>query len=315
MKRKTTNSPYPVLYPLGEEYLSEQGYKDASFDVAGDPEVTIDSLTHNIWIKFDFVLDEGTLKSLVDNGDALFYVNVECGLTYYRKPIVQADEHFELEIPYAEVSGSLEIFVGVIAAKDIKNFQASGFADRFGKATFDIDKGDILAAGTGWSVELEELDGEATPYIYVARDESEADHNTLWVDWSTDVLTVYLQKELYDIYYNRARGGKFKTTIMALVMKPAILSALQKEIWSNRIAHGDGETEAGEEDGVDTQGKRWLRKLNGLLQRVMERDGYTWDINAVSIDDDRGPNTLSFAVERLLNEPLKNAMKAINDKQ
>jgi hypothetical protein len=314
MKRKTTNSPYPVLYPLGEEYLSEQGYKDASFDVAGDPEVTVDSVTHNIWIKFDFVLDEGTLKSLVESGDALFYVNVECGLTYYRKPIIQADEHFELEIPYSEVSGSLEIFVGVIAAKDIKSFHAAGFADRFGNVTFDIDKGDILAAGTGWSVELEELDGEATPYIYVARDESEDDHNALWVDWSNDVLTIYLQKELYDIYYNRAKGEKFKSILMALVMKPAILSALQKEIWNARVANGDTVDETAEEDGVDTQGKRWLRKLNVLLQRVMEREGYTWDIDAVSLDDDREPNTLSFAVERLLNEPLKNAMKAISEK-
>lgn len=307
MKRKTTNSPYPILYPRGEEYVSEQGYNDASFDVAGDPEVTVDPATHNLWVRFDFELGEGTLKSLVEKGDAWYYVNIECSRTYYRKPLLQTGDHFELEIPYYDVSGSIEIFVGIVAAKDIKEFHAVGFSDRFGNTKFDIEKGDILAVGTGWNVELEELDGDVTPYIYVAEDQSDEDHSALWVDGSNDILTVYLAKELYEIYYNRAKSDKFKNIIMALVMKPAILSALQKEIVR---AHGTGE----EEPAIDTQGRRWLRKLDGLLQHVMERDGYSWDVNSVKVDEDRGPNTLAFAVEHIMADPLKKSLKDINDK-
>lgn len=306
MKRKTTNSPYPILYPAGEEYNSEQGYTNAMFDVAGDPEVSIDEATHNLWIKFDFSLAESTLKNLVADGTALYYVNVECGRTYYRKPVVQSAEHFEFEIPYTDVSGSLEIFVGIVAAKDIKAFHAPGFADRFGAATFDLNKGDILAAGTGWNVELEELDGDVTPYIYVARDETEG-RNSLWVDGSNDELTIYLNKDVYDIYFNRANIDKFKNVIMALVMKPAILSALQTEILRVKSSGDD-------DMPVDVQGKRWLRKLNGLIAQVMERDGYSWDINTVRIDEDREPNTLGFAVSKVLSEPLGKAMGDINEK-
>ena len=307
MKRKTTNSPYPILYPQGEEYLSEQGYNDASFDAAGDPEVTVDPVTHNLWIRLDFELAEGTLKNLVENGDARYYVNIECGRTYYRKPVLQTETHFELEIPYTEVSGSIEIFVGIVAARDVKGFHAVGFSDRFGNAKFDIEKGDILAVGTGWNVELEELDGDVTPYIYVAEDKSEEDRSTLWVDGSNDVLTVYLAKELYEIYYNRANSDKFKNLIMALVMKPAILSALQKEIVRARSTGDD-------EPIIDTQGRRWLRKLDGLLQYIIERDGYSWDINSVKIDEDQGTNTLCFAVEHIMANPLRKSMKDINDK-
>ena len=306
MKRKTTNSPYPILYPAGEEYNSEQGYTNAMFDVAGDPEVSIDEATHNLWIKFDFSLAESTLKNLVADGTALYYVNVECGRTYYRKPVVQSAEHFEFEIPYTDVSGSLEIFVGIVAAKDIKAFHAPGFADRFGAATFDLNKGDILAAGTGWNVELEELDGDVTPYIYVARDETEG-RNSLWVDGSNDELTIYLNKDVYDIYFNRANIDKFKNVIMALVMKPAILSALQTEILRVKSSGDD-------DMPVDVQGKRWLRKLNGLIAQVMERDGYSWDINTVRIDEDREPNTLGFAVSKVLSETLGKAMGDINEK-
>ena len=306
MKRKTTNSPYPILYPAGEVYNAEQGYKNAIFDVAGDPEVSVDEVTHNLWIKFDFNLTEATLKNLVADGTALYYVNVECGRTYYRKPVVQAAEHFEFEIPYMDVSGSLEIFVGVVAAKNIKAFHASGFADRFGSATFDLNKGDILAAGTGWNVELEELDGDATPYIYVARDEEEG-RNSLWVDGSNDELTIFLNKDVYDIYFNRANIDKFKNVIMALVMKPAILSALQAEIL--RVKSKDDD-----EIPVDIQGKRWLRKLNGLIAQVMERYGYSWDINTVKIDEDRESNTLCFAVNKILGDPLSKAMGDINNK-
>ncbi len=308
MKRKTTNSPYPILCPAKESCDdTEQGYKNAIFDVAGDPEVSVDETTHNLWIKFDFCLTEFTLKNLIADGFALYYVNVECGRTYYRKPVVQEMEHFEFEIPYTDVSGSIEIFVGVIAAKDIKAFHAPGFADRFGAATFDLNKGDILAVGTGWNVELEELDGDVTPYIYVARDATEEGHNSLWVDGSGDELTIYLGKDVYDIYFHRASINKFKNLIMALVMKPAILSALQSEIIR---ARSKGEEAA----PVDVQGRRWLRKLNDLIARVMERDGCTWDIDTVSIDDDREANTLGFAVNKVLGEPLCKAMGDINGK-
>ena len=46
----------------------------------------------------------------------------------------------------------------------------------------------------------------------------------------------------------------------------------------------------------------------------MERDGYSWDINTVRIDEDREPNTLGFAVSRVLGEPLVKAMADINEK-
>ena len=306
MKRKTTNSPYPVLYPEDPSYAAEQGYENAVFDVSGDPEVTVDERTHNLWIKFDFCLTQETLKKLVESGDASYYVNIECSRTYYRKPVVQSQNHFEIEIPYTEVSGSLEIFVGIVAQKDISRYHASGFAPRFGFASFDIGKGDILAAGTGWNVELEELDGDATPYIYVARDENEH-HAALWVDGSNDELTIFLRKDVYDIYFNRAKTDKFRNLFVALVMKPAILSALQVEILRERA---NKKADA----PMDVQGKRWLRKLTDLIFRAMERDGYSWDIDTVRLDEDREPNTLSFAVDRVLADPFKKAMVDINTK-
>ena len=301
MKRKTTNSPYPVLYPAGEEFLSEQGYGEASFDVAGDPEVSVDAVTHNVWIRFDFNLQEPTLAEMVEDGDAKYYVNIECGRTYYRKAVLQSESHFELEIPYQDISDSLEIFAGVTAARDIKGFRAAGFADKFGSTQFDIEEGDILAAATGWNVELEELDGDTTPYIYVARDESGDDHNELWIDGGGDELVVYLAQEIYDIYYGRAKDAKYKDLLIALVMKPAIFTALQEEIIRTRKGEDD-------ETPMDTQGKRWLRKLDGLLSKVTANDKTPWDVNSIKIDEDREPNTLAFAVSKLLGRPLAKAM-------
>ena len=312
MKRKTTNSPYPVLYPADEAYKAEQGYSNAGFDVHGDPKVWVDPKSNNLWVQFDFDLVEPTLKDLVVNGDAKYYVNVECGSTYYRKAIVQSETHFQLEIPYCEVSGNLELFVGLVAARDIIAFHADGFDARFSGASFDLEKGDILAAAAGWDVELEELDGNS-PYIYVARDESGSPHNVLWVDGSNDNLVVYLAKDLYDIYYNRAKTDKFKNLLVALVMKPAILSALRAEIAD--MPKDDDENSENDKSGmIDTKGKRWLRKLDGLFGKVLNEEGYSWDINMVDLNTDREPNTLSFAVERVLRGALKCAMTDINEK-
>lgn len=311
MKRKTTNSPYPVLYPFGVDYLPEQGYtgQTVGFDLCGDPEVSVDKSSHDIRIRFDFDLREPTLEELVARGDAKYYVNVECGSTYYREAAVQSEKQFELVIPYQKISGKLEIFAGLTAAKDLPGFHAAGFSDKFGNNSFDIEEGDILAAATGWDVELEELDGDMSPYIYVARDDSEEVRNELWVDGSGDTLVVYLAKSVYDIYFNRARDGRYKDLIIALVMKPAILSALQRECL--RAHHGGIEED---QEPLDTQGKRWLRKLDGLIARVMGDILPGWTLGDAQMDEDRGTNTLAFAVCKLLGQPLSKAMAAINKK-
>ena len=64
MKRKTSNSPYPILYPSGEEYASEQGYRQAHFDVVGEPKLSVNA-DHNLVIDFDFELTEDRLAALV----------------------------------------------------------------------------------------------------------------------------------------------------------------------------------------------------------------------------------------------------------
>jgi hypothetical protein len=153
----------------------------------------------------------------------------------------------------------------------------------------------------------------------VARDEAETQHNVLWVDGSSNDLVVYLAKDLYDIYYNRAKTNKFKNLFVALVMKPAILSALQMEISgmsSDDDVEADDDVESDDEEvtSIDTKGKRWLRKLDGLFAKVMDQEGHSWDINKVECNSDRETNTLSFAVERVLQGALKCAMVDINEK-
>ena len=303
MKRKTSNSPYPVLYPEGDEYASEQGYKQAHFDSIGEPEVGVDA-NHNLVIDFYFDLADDTLSSLVDSGDAKYYVNVECGHTYFRHAYVQADRKFHLEIDYGDIADAIEIFIGVVAAKDIQGFSAFNFVNRYGCAKFDIEKGDILAVGTGWTVELEGLDGNSDPYIYVNRDTS-GEHSDLWVNGTGDKLIVSLSSELYNIYFTKKKSRKAE--LIALVMKPAILSALQSEIIKARDKDGD-------ESRVDVKSRRWLRKLDELINRLLDEEDVVWDIDSVTIDGDRDKNTLTYAVGALLKRPLAKALEEINKK-
>lgn len=303
MKRKTSNSPYPVLYPAGEEYAAEQGYRQARFDVAGEPKLSINE-AHNLVIDFDFDLAEERLLSLVESGDAKYYVNVECGHTYFRHAYVQSEKRFNLEIGYGDIADSIEIFIGLVADRDIPAFSAASFAPRYGAATFDIEKGDILAVGTGWTVELEGLDGSAAPYIYVNRDLDER-NSELWVNGMGDKLIVNLASKLYDIYFIRKKTRKAE--LIALVMKPAILSAVQAEIVRARA--NDGEAAQ-----IDVRSRRWLRKLDGLIGRVLDEEDVAWDINETRIDGDRDSNTLAYAVGALLKRPLEKAMEEINKK-
>ena len=303
MKRKTSNSPYPVLYPAGEEYAAEQGYPQAHFDVAGDPRLSVNE-DHNLVIDLDFELKEPYLASLVDSGVAKYYVNVECGHTYFRCAYVQSGKSFHLEIDYGDIADSIDIFIGVVADRDMPGFTALGFANRYGGASFDIEKGDILAVGTGWTVELEGVDGNSDPYIYVNKDAS-GEHSDLWVNGNGDKLIVNLAEKLYKIYFTRNKSRKAE--LIALVMKPAILSALQTEI--ARALKDD------EEKDIDVKSRRWLRKLDWLIGRVLNEEGIDWNINNIDLcAGDRDKNTLTYAVGALLKRPLAKAMEEINKK-
>ena len=303
MKRKTSNSPYPVLYPAGEEYAAEQGYQQAHFDVIGEPRLGVNE-NHNLVIDFDFELEESTLASLVDSGDAKYYVNIECGHTYFRHAYVQSEKGFHLEIDYGDIADSIDIFIGIVADKDLPGFSASSFADRYGEAAFDVEKGDILAVGTGWTVELEGVDGNIEPYIYVSKDTS-GEHSDLWVNGNDDKLIVNLAEDLYKIYFTRNKSRKAE--LIALVMKPAILSALQTEVARAR--------KDGEENEIDVKSRRWLRKLDWLIGKVLDEENLDWNINNIDLCvGDRDKNSLAYAVGALLKHPLAKAMDEINKK-
>ena len=259
---------------------------------------------HNLVIDFDFELEESNLASLVESGDAKYYVNVERGHTYFRRAYVQSETNFHLEINYGDIADSIDIFIGIVADKDMPGFTASGFADRYGGTAFDIEKGDILAVGTGWTVELEGMDGNSEPYIYVNKDPS-GEHSDLWVNGNGDKLIVNLAEELYKIYFMRNKSRK--SELIALVMKPAILSALQTEI--ARARKDD------EENDIDVKSRRWLRKLDWLIGRVLSEEDIDWNINNVDLcAGDRDKNTLAYAVGALLKHPLAKAMEEINKK-
>lgn len=305
MKRKTSNSPYPVLYPNTSEYADVQGYRDVGFDIVGEPSIGV-TAEHNLSIKFMFDLTDATLAELVANGTAKYYVNVECGHTYYRHAFVQSEKDFAIEIPYGDVADKIELFVGLVADKDVAGFSAPGFASRFGEAKFDIEKGDILAVGTGWDVDLEGVDGSVDPVVLVSRDEDES-HSDLWVSGSADErkLVVHLASPLYDVYCKKQK--KCKAELMALVMKPAILSALQRVILKSPASGAESRE-------VDVDSRRWLRKLNDAIGRMMDAEGGSWDISTVRIDSDRGGDSLAYAVGVLMKRPLAKAMEEISKK-
>ncbi len=303
MKRKTSNSPYPILYPSGVEYEKEQGYVQAHFDVIGEPRFTVNA-AHNLVVDFKFDLTNPQLLSLVNEQLAKYYVNIECGHTYFRHAYVQSEKDFHLEINYGDIADSVEVFIGLVASKTISDFSSPYFDRRYGAAKFEIEKGDILAVGTGWTVELEETDASSNPYLYVSKDASD-EHTELWTNGTGDNLIINLSSDLYNIYFNKKKIRKAE--LIALVMQPAIFAALQFEIERAQAERGEGEIK------VDVD-RRWLRKLDGLIGRVLCEEGIDWDINRVKIDSNRDKNTLAYAVAALLKRPLGKALEELNKK-
>lgn len=135
MKIKHRHFPYPVLSPFSD-------------DIVGEPlkaEIDAQTIDDNLQFTVTFQLANDTLQQLIETGQAVYAVHLECSSTMKRFYEKSAQPNFNFTIDQKLLNNVVEINFFIVANEDIYGYYNTNFHEDFEGAQFNIQKGDQLA--------------------------------------------------------------------------------------------------------------------------------------------------------------------------
>lgn len=135
MKIKHRHLPYPVLSPFSD-------------DIVGEPlKAEIEALAIDYGLQFNvtFQLENETLRQLIETGQAVYAVHLECSSTMKRFYEKSAQSTFNFTIDQKLLNNAVDINFFIVANEDIYAYHNTSFHQDFEGALFNIQKGDQLA--------------------------------------------------------------------------------------------------------------------------------------------------------------------------
>ncbi len=216
MKINKRLASYPILLKNDDDYV------DSSFDADLEETKNFDRLMLDV--KFALI-NEG-LETLIHDGKAVYAVHLECPLLCYRKMLVTPEKELRHDIDMNDVANSVEVSTFIVANEDIPQYYNEKFNWEYGKSGVDITKGNILAIGPTFTVDVNRSkDGlkKLTDIIRIKQYDREERAETKVV-LDGDVILIYTNKLIKDKYYSY--GREYLYNIISMIFVPAMVYVL-----------------------------------------------------------------------------------------
>lgn len=190
-----TSFPYPVL---GIRNDITPGLPEDALTLTEDA-----SDTYNYHFVLRLRLNNDTIQSLIDNGDALFACEADCSKTSYNYCFTSASPEIEIVIPRRWVNGRVYLNTFVTAVKEIENYVNPGQHEDFDEFDINIEPGEILAAFPPAHFDTDvrsDILHIAGTYMEIRKDDN-AKETTLRLE--SQKIGIVLPTPLYDIYRSK----------------------------------------------------------------------------------------------------------------
>lgn len=274
--------PHPVL-GAGDDV-------SGVFDLA-DPVASIERESDTLNLAGRIDLEHESIQKAIDAGDATVSVRVHCLVTQYRRSFaLMGCSAFDLPIRLSELSGIVDVTPMVVSSVAISDYQPEGMHPDYGEATFAIEPGSVLAAGSKFQFSIDpEFNGlkdRADSLIVFRPDQRLTPRTPFEVDpHLPDRLVIKVSSE--DLALLRPIGPRSPRTIMSGVVVAAIAEAIRQV----------NLTEAGEES--EAESLAWFQRMNELYRQAT---------NGGSLRDDVNPLE---AAQVILKAPLNSGLKEL----
>lgn len=209
--------PYPVLSPLRDDVSPNR------FELTCDCR----SDAKNYYLAYEFGHDNVTLKEHVTSGAAAYAVHIEGRDCFYRLLHSKCPAKGVIEIPADDVAGTMEVTGFIVAKQDLPAYRLLEAHSDYGKATFSVRAGDVLACTRTFTFEAEkEFDPlkKLSSIIQILPGEELEGPFTLDLDQGK--ITVFLSKNDYELYGQARHDPRVASTLTQGIVLPVLVTAI-----------------------------------------------------------------------------------------
>lgn len=289
MKISYRQYPHPVLTPFSNDFVSSKFEIEIETEIVELPEGKIKFL-------IDGELTNEELKDLIKNDKAVYALHFECSSTRFRKLFSFSQKDLEQESLVFEIftdklDGKVEICPLILAVKDLTDYKNSDFHPDYGSASFEIEKGDILAVSEQENAyvdkEIDSLQDVSSMFrIRVNKDNNAPPFDVEAV--GRDKVFIKLSQENYDCYTTLEQNSELSTILNSELIIPTLVFLLEL------IKNGDR---------VYLESYRWFHVLDTRLEKIgIDIDNLDSLGSTVSIAQKVVGNPLNSSFEKLLKE-------------
>lgn len=245
--------PNPVLAIGRDDYIESCSFST----IFEESDIIVDAENITIPVKYHLVCKG--LQSLIDSGDIVVVVKIKSSAASYSQlfRFPARVREMKIAIPKFSVVNKIDFEGAIIAAHNIKEFRCEGEFNElyFGKSSFEIRKGDILACEDSRSIYVDDSELEkpiSSIFVISRHDDQESD---VIPDYYGDKIEIRLKSELYELYYNFKdfNNGILRRYATGIIVYPVLVEAI-----GIIMAHYQG---ADDTDEDSYSGKRWFRAI------------------------------------------------------
>jgi hypothetical protein len=241
MQISSRSFPHPVLTPFSDDLI------ECDFQCALSTETTAKEYKLVALIK----VSNRVMQKLVQNGQGVFALHIECPATRYRTMLKSKENEFSFDVPVDRLDGRFQICAFILAEQDFDYYNPNFHPDYEG-ATFSVRKGDILAADETKTYYAEKiLDTlKQIPSIFTIARNDNQDAPPIDIDAQGNKIVILLAPRQYERYLHLRLDQVLRPVLNAIIVFPALTHILDL---INPENQADGPS--------DREDLRWYRVL------------------------------------------------------
>lgn len=279
--KETVFFPHPVLRDTNNDYLSSK------FETI----LASKNLMTKYFINLTIELNNKELLYLIESKKAKIICHIECSRTKFRDILKLNLGENEFAINSGEIEGLVYILPLIIANENIQDYYSKDFNKDYNKMSFNLEKGDILAIGKHFLINIEnEIDKLSTvPSIFLIQ-KSKVFQDYISVGLSNEKIDLYLPDDVFKIYQKYRKNKIYNDLMCSVIILPSLMYVLDilKEEDDNLISFRERRwfrviIKKLKEKGIDFEGGDLLEK--DTFKVAQDLLDYLNSKSIISLDD------------------------------
>ena len=270
MAASSISYPHPVL-GNGDDISIGEISPIVSYEISDEAiHLNVDQLTSG----------HSYIDQMVQNGDALWHLRIQCSRTYMRENFSINDNSFEVRLQGEDYEGMVDVEISVVARKDIADYQPEGIHDDYEDEKFQLRAGEVIGIGPTFRFLVDKvydpLKAPVSSLVRITEGEHKDGPFTLTLD--DDLIIVRLSKSDWHEY--AGIRDRVPPVVHSAIVLPALAEAIRKiyehtdSLWGGRLKDlleasniDEGAPLAAAQEILASPVTRTINDVNAILDR------------------------------------------------